>query len=76
MKILMIIIILSVIYVISFRYMYLLVQRQYSKGGKYEGLEIGFLDFFFVFIPFANTFAMIYELLDDIEYSYFFNIKK
>lgn len=81
MKLVLVILLILVIYIVSFIYMYKYVQKTYSNGGCFYGLDIGLDEILFTVTPILNTIIMLYELSERYFskqgiYNKFFNIKK
>lgn len=53
------IIILLIIYILSFARVYFWFRNAYNKGGVFEGLNIGILEIVISIVPLLNTMAAI-----------------
>lgn len=60
-----IIVLLSISYIGSVMSCYKLIRKLYSKGGRWEKLDAGFVDIILVFVPIINSvFYFVWYLID------------
>lgn len=64
------------IYILSCIWVYKFIQKEHSKGGPFENINPGFGDVFLTFTPIVNTIFLLTLMLENINLSKFFNIKK